>query len=287
MLDNLDPGSYAGLMNRLPLARRAQLLGMLVEGNSLRSAARIGDASLNTVTKLLVDVGNACAAYQFDALRNLSTKRVQVDEIWSFVYAKAKNVPQERRGQFGFGDVWTFTAIDADSKLCVSWLLGPRDGATATEFMQDVASRLSNRIQLSTDGHVMYLDAVEDAFGASVDYAMIQKIYASDPKDERRYSPAVCIGCKKMRVQGDPDPKHVSTSYVERQNLTMRMSMRRFTRLTNAFSKKLENHSAALGLYFMHYNFARIHKTLRVTPAMAAGVSDHLWSLEEIAGLAN
>ena len=243
------------------------------------------NVSKNTVAKLLMDLGSSCAAYQFDALRNLSSKRVQVDEIWSFVYAKTKNVPQERRGQFGFGDVWTYTAIDADSELCISWLLGPRDGGTATEFMQDVAGRLSHRIQLSTDGHTMYLEAVEDAFGAAIDYAMIQKIYGTAPESETRYSPAVCTGVKRYRVQGNPDPRHVSTSYVERANLTMRMGMRRFTRLTNAFSKKLTNHAAMIALFFMHYNFCRIHQTLRVTPAMAAGVSDHVWEIGDILAL--
>jgi IS1 family transposase len=273
------------MANVLKTEKRTTIIAALVEGNSIRATARMVGVSKDTVSKLQVEIGAACARYQHEVLRDLPSRRVQVDEIWSFVYAKAKNVPQRLSGRFGVGDVWTYTAIDADSKLCISWLVGPRDGGTATEFMQDVASRLSKRIQLSTDGHVMYLDAVEDAFGASVDYAMIQKIYASDPKDERRYSPAVCIGCKKLRVQGDPDPKHVSTSYVERQNLTMRMSMRRFTRLTNAFSKKLENHVAAVALHFMYYNFCRIHQTLRITPAMAAGVTKTPWTVEDLVGL--
>lgn len=274
------------MANVLKAEKRAAIIRALVEGNSVRATARMVDVSKDTVAKLQVEIGAACARYQSETLRNLPCRRVQVDEIWSFVYAKAKNVPQRFAGQFGVGDVWTFTAIDADSKLCVSWLVGTRDGATATEFMQDVAGRLAHRIQLSTDGHVMYLDAVEDAFGGAVDYAMIQKIYgpAADA-GERRYSPATCKGSKRARVQGNPDPRHVSTSYVERANLTMRMSMRRFTRLTNAFSKKLENHIAAVALHFMHYNFCRIHQTLRVTPAMAAGVSDHVWEIEELLAL--
>jgi IS1 family transposase len=273
------------MANVLKLERRAAIISALVEGNSVRATARMVNVSKNTVIKLVMDLGSACAAYQYAALRNLSSKRIQVDEIWSFVYAKAKDVPQERVGQFGFGDVWTFTAIDADSKLCVSWLLGTRDAGTATEFMQDVAARLAHRIQLSTDGHRMYLDAVEDAFGGDVDYAMIQKTYGTAPEAETRYSPAVCTGVKRFRVQGNPDPRHVSTSYVERANLTMRMQMRRFTRLTNAFSKKLANHSAMIALFFMHYNFCRVHQTLRVTPAMAAGVSDHVWEIGELLAL--
>jgi len=274
------------MANVLKTEKRAAIIAALVEGNGIRATARMVGVSKDTVSKLQVEIGAACARYQAEALIGLPCRRVQVDEIWSFVYSKAKNIPAHMAGRFGVGDVWTFTAIDADSKLCVSWLVGPRDGGTATEFMQDVASRLRNRIQLSTDGHAMYLEAVEDAFGAAVDYAMIQKIYGPmSEKDERRYSPAVCKGAKKMRVQGDPDPKHVSTSYVERQNLTMRMSMRRFTRLTNAFSKKLENHVAAVALHFMHYNFARTHQSLRVTPAMAAGVANHPWEIEEIVAL--
>jgi IS1 family transposase len=273
------------MANVLKPAKRAAIVAALVEGNGIRATARMVDVSKDTVMKLMVDLGSACAAYQNETLRNLSCKRLQVDEIWSFVYSKGRNVPQERIGQFGFGDVWTFTAIDADSKLCVSWLVGPRDSATATDFMQDVAGRLAGRVQLSTDGLSTYIDAVEKAFGTDVDYAMIQKIYGTSEEHDRRYSPAICIGAKREAIQGNPDPKHVSTSYVERANLTMRMGMRRFTRLTNAFSKKLENHAAAIALFFMHYNFARIHQTLRVTPAMAAGVSDHAWGVEEIVAL--
>src|SRR6266542_2425606 len=273
------------MANILKPEKRAAIISALVEGNSVRATARMVNVSKNTVIKLLMDLGSACAAYQFDALRNLPSKRVQVDEIWSFIYAKAKNVPQERRGRFGFGAFGTFTAIDAASKLCISWTLGTRDTGTATEFMQDVAGRLSHRIQLSTDGHGMYLDAVEDAFGAAIDYAMIQKIYGTAPEAETRYSPAICKGVKRYRVQGNPDPDHVSTSYVERANLTMRMGMRRFTRLTNAFSKKLANHEAMIAVFFMHYNFCRIHQTLRITPAMAAGVSDHVWEIGELVAL--
>lgn len=273
------------MANVLKPEKRAAIISALVEGNSVRATARMVNVSKNTVIKLVMDLGSACAAYQFDALRNLSSKRIQVDEIWSFVYAKAKNVPQERRGQFGFGDVWTFTAIDADSKLCVSWLLGTRDTETATEFMQDVAGRLSSRVQITTDGHRMYLEAMENAFGADVDYAQLVKIYGTNPESEVRYSPAKVLGTSREVIRGNPDPRHVSTSYVERANLSMRMGMRRFTRLTNGFSKKLTNHSAMIALFFMHYNFCRIHQTLRVTPAMAAGVTDRVWGMEDLVGL--
>ena len=272
-------------MNRLPIAKRAQIIQLLVEGSSLRAVSRIADVSINTVTKLLVDVAEAAYGYHNRAVRNVRCRRVQADEIWCFVGAKSKNVPLEKSEQWG--DVWTWTAIDADTKLCVSYLVGGRDGWWATEFMKDVASRIRGRVQLTTDGHRPYLNAVEDAFGADVDYAVLQKIYGASNEPEKRYSPAQCIGCDMKTVSGSPDPDHVSTSFVERQNLTMRMSMRRFTRLTNAFSKKVENHAAAVALHFIHYNFARIHKTLRITPAMAAGLSDHVWSYEEIAGLAN
>ena len=271
-------------MNRMPLNERAKIIGLLVEGMSLRAASRLADCSINTVTKLLVDVGTACAEYQDTVLRNLPCKRIQCDEIWSFVGAKQKNVAQ---GAAGYGDVWTWTAICADTKLIASWMVGSRDGEAAAAFVADLAPRLANRVQLTTDGHKAYLQAVEDAFGADVDYAMLVKLYGAPQgrENERRYSPAECAGAIKGTVQGKPDPAHVSTSYVERQNLTMRMSMRRFTRLTNGFSKKVENHAHAVALHFMHYNFGRIHKTLRVTPAMEAGVSDHVWSLEEIAAL--
>lgn len=273
-------------MNRMPIAQRAQILGFLVEGMSLRAASRLADCSINTVTKLLVDVGMACAEFQDNALRNLTCRRIQCDEIWSFVGAKQKNVPDERRGEFGVGDVWTWTAIDADTKLIASWMVGSRDGDAARAFMGDLAPRLANRVQLTTDGHRVYLDAVEEAFAWDIDYAMLVKHYGEGPQGpDRKYSPAEYVSAEKRRITGRPDKAHVSTSFVERQNLTMRMSCRRFTRLTNAFSKKVENHAHAVALHFMYYNFGRIHKTLRVTPAMEAGVSKHVWSLEEIAAL--
>lgn len=274
-------------MNRLCLESRARIVGLLVEGNSLRSISRLCDVSINTVTKLLVDVGNAAMAYHNEHVRNLRVRNIQCDEIWSFVGAKMKNVTSEQRAA-GWGDAWTWTAIDADTKLCVSYLVGGRDAGWACEFMEDCAARMSSRVQITTDGHRAYLEAVEGAFGMDVDYAQLQKLYGAPTNEEiRRYSPARCLGVDVKVVSGVPNPAHISTSFVERQNLTMRMSMRRFTRLTNGFSKKLENHILAVGLHFIHYNFARIHKTLRVTPAMAAGLSNHVWSLEEIALLAN
>lgn len=276
-------------MNRLNLQKRAQILSCLVEGNSLRATARMTDTAINTVVKLLIDVGQACAKYQDKALRNLKCKRIQCDEIWQFCYAKAKNVPEDKKGQFGYGDIWTWVAICADSKLVPSWLVGNRDAETANEFMADLASRFSNRLQLTTDGLKVYLEAVEGAFGADIDFAMLVKIYGEsmEQKMEKRYSPAKFGGSIREVITGNPDPKSISTSYAERQNLTMRMSMRRFTRLTNGFSKKVENLAHAVSLHFMHYNFGRIHKTLRVTPAMEAGVSDHVWTLKEIAALAD
>jgi IS1 family transposase len=272
-------------MNRLPLARRAALLGMLVEGNSLRATSRLGDVSINTVTKLVVDLGLACAEYHNRTVRNLTCKRIQCDEIWAFCYAKAKNVPADKQGQFGYGDVWTWVALDADTKLVPSWCVGSRGAGTANDFMRDLAGRLANRVQLTTDGHRVYLDAVESAFGSDIDYSMLVKMYGDDPKPDTRYSPGECIGCQTVGITGHPNPQHISTSHVERQNLTMRMGMRRFTRLTNAFSKKVENHVAMVAIHFMHYNFCRIHKTLRVTPAMQAGLSDHVWNIEELIGL--
>jgi IS1 family transposase len=259
---------------------------MFSEGMGLRSTSRLADVSINTATKLLVDLGTACQLYQDEHLRNVRSNRVQCDEIWSFVYAKDKNLPLEELGK-GRGSVWTWTAIDADSKLIISWLVGTRDADSATLFMRDLASRLANRVQLTTDGHRAYLLAVEDAFGADVDYSQLVKLYGEAPEMDTRYSPGECIGCKRERVIGNPNPLDVSTSYVERQNLSMRMGMRRFTRLTNAFSKKIENHMHALAIYFMHYNYARIHKTLRVTPAMQAGITDHVWELEEILQMAD
>jgi IS1 family transposase len=275
-------------MNRLSIERRARIIGWLVEGNSLRATARMTDSAKNTVVKLLVDIGQACGEYQNQVLRNLPCKYLQCDEIWSFCYAKEKNVPEDKRGQFGYGDVWTWTAICADTKLVPAWLVGGRDAETASIFMEDLASRLTHRVQLTTDGHATYLQAIDGAFGTDIDYAMLIKIYGSDfqAEERRKYSPPECIGCATKVITGNPDKKHISTSYAERQNLTMRMSMRRFTRLTNAFSKKVENLAHAVSLHFMYYNFARIHQTLRVTPAMEAGVSDHVWTLEEIAVLA-
>lgn len=272
-------------MNKLSVERRSQILRCLVEGNSIRATSRITEAAKNTVVKLLVDAGKACSEYQDKALRNLTCKRLQCDEIWSFCYAKKKNVPDRHKGEFGYGDVWTWTALDAKTKLVPSWLVGDRSGETACVFVKDLASRLKHRVQLTTDGHSAYLEAVEEAFGDEIDYAMLIKIYGSDPEGEKRYSPAKIIETKSNVVTGNPDRKHISTSYVERQNLTMRMSMRRFTRLTNAFSKKVENLVHAVSLHFMYYNFVRIHKSLDVTPAMEAKVTDRLWDVEDIVEL--
>lgn len=269
-------------MRLLKRDKRAQVLHLLVEGNSLRATGRLADVAFNTVAKLFVDAGRACADYQDRTLRDLPCKRLQLDEIWSFVYAKAKNVPAARNPPPGAGDVWTWVAIDAATKLVPSWHIGTRDGYVAEAFVRDLASRLANRVQITTDGHRPYLEAVESAFGADVDYAMLQKIYGPSPEGQRRYSPAECIGIQERVIEGNPDPVHISTSYVERQNLTMRMSIRRFTRLTNAFSKKLENHAHSVALHYMHYNFARIHKSLRITPAMAAGVTDRVWDVKDI-----
>jgi IS1 family transposase len=275
-------------MNRLPLAKRAQILNLLVEGNSLRSASRIADVSINTVYKLLIDAGEACAAYHDEHVRGVAAKRVQCDEIWSFVYAKQKNVAAAKRKDLAYGDAWTWVAIDADTKLVLSYLVGDRDAEYAMALMDDLRQRVTTRLQLTTDGHSPYLQAVEEAFGADIDYAMLVKLYGippAEPEAARRYTPSECIGTRKRDITGNPDPQHISTSYVERQNLTMRMAMRRFTRLTNAFSKKLDNHTHAVALHYMHYNFVRIHKTLRITPAMAAGIARTLWSLDDIAAL--
>ena len=271
-------------MNRLSTEKRAAILGMLVEGNSLRATTRMAGVSINTVSKLLLDIGEACAAYQDDHLRDLPCKTIEADEIWSFVYSKQRNVPEDLKGQFGVGDVWTWTALCSDSKLIVSWYVGSRQQEDADAFMLDLASRLRDRIQLTTDGLSAYPNAVGLAFKRNIDFAQLIKKYASD-SSVGRYSPAVCTGTRVRVDRGTPDPDRISTSYVERQNLTMRMGMRRFTRLTNGFSKKLDNHMAAIALHFMHYNFARSHKTLGCTPAMAAGIADHPWSLVEIAGL--
>jgi IS1 family transposase len=277
------------IMNKLSAERRAQIIGCLVEGNSIRGTVRMTGAAKNTITKLLVDLGEACAEYQDGVLQDLPCKVVEADEIWSYAYSKQKNVPEQFKGTPGYGDVWTFTAICADTKLVPSWLVGERTKYDAAVFLEDLASRLAGRIQLSTDGHPMYESSVYQAFGNNVDWAAIQKTYASDPKEGGKYSPAVCTGTKTRVLKGEPDPARISTSYVERQNLTMRMGMRRFTRLTNGFSKKVENLAHAVSLHFLHYNFARPHAAVKEkyprTPAMAAGVADHIWSLEEIAAL--
>jgi len=272
-------------MNQLNTAKRCQIIAALIEGNSINATCRMLGVGKNTVLRLLADAGCACAAYHEANVRNLRVARIQCDEIWAFIYGKDKNLSLEQV-QGGLGSVWTWTAIDADTKLVVSYMLGDRGAETAHAFMEDVASRVSNRIQLTTDGHRVYADAVEDAFGAEIDYAMLVKIYgASNDNPESRYSPATCIGCRTGVLSGRPDPKYISTSYVERQNLSMRMGMRRFTRLTNGFSKKFENHAHQVALYFFHYNFCRVHKSLRVTPAMEAGLTDHVWTLEELCGL--
>lgn len=281
----LDQLKYNLIMNTLKPEKQKQIVAALVEGNSLRSTARMCNVSFNTVLKFLPRIGKACAEYQDKAFQNLSCKRLQCDEIWSFCYAKEKNVPEDKKGKFGFGDVWTFVALCADSKLVPSWRIGRRDLQNATLFMKDLAGRLKNKVQLTTDGHRIYLDAVENAFGSEVDFSQLVKIYGSSPESEVRYSPAECIGTEINKVQGNPDPDHISTSYVERQNLTLRMQNRRFTRLTNAFSKKIENHGFHLALHYMYYNFCRVHKTLRVTPAMEAGVTDHVWDISEIVNL--
>jgi IS1 family transposase len=278
-------------MNRLSAERRAQVVGCLVEGMSIRATVRVTGVAKNTVTKLLVDLGSACSEFLDGELQHLTSRRIECDEIWSFVGAKQKHVPEGREDEWG--DWWTWVAIDAETKLVPSWYVGKRTATDALEFMRDVASRLDNRVQLTTDGHQPYLVAVDRAFGDDIDYAMLQKLYGNDPaEDQKRYSPAKCIGVEVRPMTGNPDPRYISTSYVERQNLTMRMSMRRFTRLTNAFSKKVENLAAAVSLHFMHYNFSRVHASLRTnahpyprTPAMAAGVADHVWTIAEIVGL--
>ncbi|HWO33778.1 MAG TPA: IS1 family transposase [Candidatus Acidoferrum sp.] len=271
-------------MKRLTVEQKTRVVAALVEGNSVRSTVRMTGVAKNTVIKLVLDLADACAAYHDRNVRKLKVRRLQCDEIWQFIGSKAKNTRPEKKA-IGWGDVWTWTGLDADTKLCVSYLVGGRDLGWAKEFMEDCASRIRNRVQITTDGHKAYLEAVENAFGADIDYAQLQKIYGASGENETRYSPARCIGCDMKVVSGNPDPKHVSTSFVERQNLSMRMSIRRFTRLTNGFSKKIENHAAAVAIWFMYYNFGRVHTTLRVTPAMEAGISNHVWGIEELCGL--
>ena len=286
ILDAKQVSSYIIGMNKLPIQKRVQILSMLCEGSSMRSISRVCDVSINTVAKMLVDAGKVCAAFHDEQVRGVAAKRVQVDEIWSFTYAKQKNVAAAKAAPEGAGDTWTWTALDADSKLIVGWFVGGRDGECANLFMNDVASRLRNRVQLTSDGHKAYLEAVEGAFGADVDYAQLAKMYGNAPETFKgRYSPAECTGIKKTVIEGEPDGKHISTSYVERQNLTMRMHMRRFTRLTNGFSKKFESHVHMVALYTVFYNFTKIHKTIKVTPAMAAGITGKLMSMEDIANL--
>lgn len=289
MLDTKHKSSHIVGMNKLPLKTRVQILSMLCEGSSMRSISRVCDVSINTVSKLLVDAGKFCADLHDREVRNVKAQKVQCDEIWSFVGAKAKNVPNMKQPVEGAGDVWTWTALDSDSKLIVSWLVGGRDSEYALAFMDDVKDRLANRVQLTTDGHKAYLNAVEEAFGADIDYAMLVKQYGEPEgravQQERRYSPAVCTGARKTKIEGNPDPALVSTSHVERANLTMRMANRRFTRLTNAFSKKFENHVHMVAIYTVWYNFIKMHKTLRMTPAMAAGVTDKLWSMDDLVAM--
>lgn len=273
-------------MNKLSTQKRMQVVAALVEGASINSTVRMTGISKPTILKLLADLGKACAEYQDRTIRNLTCKRIQCDEIWSFCFAKDKNLSDEMKGKFGFGSVWTWTALDADSKLMVSYLVGERSTPYAVKFISDLASRLTHRVQVTTDGHRPYLKAIDGAFGADVDYAMLEKIYSVPPSEgATRYSPAQCCGTVTHRITGNPDKDHISTSYVERMNLQMRMGMRRFTRLTNAHSKKIQNHVHAISLYFMFYNFARIHQTLRVTPAMQAGIADHVWSIGDIIAL--
>ena len=270
-------------MNKLHLKARSLILNMLCEGQSMRATARLADVSFNTVAKLLIEAGKVCVDLHDELVQGVTSRRVQCDEVWSFTYAKQKNVATAKAAPQEAGDTWTWTALDADTKLIVSSMVGGRDAEYANAFMDDVASRLANRVQMTTDGHKAYLEAVEGSFGAAIDYAQLIKVYGNAPETFKgRYSPADCTGIVKLTVEGQPDEKHISTSFVERQNLTMRMHMRRFTRLTNAFSKKLENHMHMVALYTVWYNFIRIHKTLRITPAMAAGLSETVWDMEDL-----
>lgn len=269
-------------MNRLTSEKRVQVINCLIEGCSIRSTVRMTGAAKKTVMRLVLEVGEFCAEYQDKAFRNLKCKRLQVDELWSFCYCKQKNVTESIAEKHVAGDVWLWSAVDAETKLVPSWYVGQRDAITATEFIADLESRLANRVQLTSDGHKVYLNAVIDAFADEIDYAQLVKYYGNEPEAQKRYSPAVCTGAEKIIRLGDPDPKHISTSYVERHNLSVRMTVRRFTRLTNAFSKKIENHCAAIALGYFAYNFIKIHRTLRVTPAMAAGVTDRLWDVRDL-----
>jgi IS1 family transposase len=287
-LTNAKAVLYNLTMNRLDINKQIQIIRCLIDGVSVRGTSRITGVSKVTILKLLADIGKVCAEYQDKVFHDLTCKKIQCDEIWSFCYAKEKNVPEDKQGQFGYGDIWTFTAICADSKLIPSWHFGRRDTENAKVFMKDLSSRMKHKVQLTTDGHRMYLEAVEDAFGKDVDFSQLIKIYGvSEGETEKRYSPAKCFGTETIKIQGNPDDKNVSTSYIERQNLTMRMGMRRYTRLTNGFSKKFENHIHSVALHFMYYNFCRIHQTLRVTPAMEAGVTDRLWDIGDILTLLN
>jgi IS1 family transposase len=267
-------------MKRLTREKQSQIISALIEGCSIRSTSRMFGVSKDTVLKLQVEAGYLAADYQDKVFRGLGCKRVQCDEIWAFCWCKDKNIPADKQGKLGIGSVWTWTAIDADTKLIPSFAVGNRDAVTARILIDDLAGRLAHRIQLTTDGHKAYLEAVEDSFGADIDYAMLVKIYAAS-QEETRYSPAECVGCERKKIMGNPNPADISTSYIERSNLTLRMGIRRFTRLTNAFSKKIENHGAAVGLYLMHYNFCRVHQSLRCTPAMEAGLTGHIWSTIE------
>ncbi len=283
----LSLGSEDSAMNQLTNEKRTQVIASLVEGNSIRATVRMTGVAKGTVLKLLKDVGTVCTAYQDKKFKKLPCKRIQCDEIWSFCYAKEKNVPKDKAGKFGYGNIWTWTALCADTKLVPSWYIGNRDAVSAMYFMRDLKKRLKHRVQLTTDSHKSYLVAVNHAFGDDVDYAMLVKLYSSEPgrPSDVRYSPSMCVGAEERPINGTPESRHISTSFVERNNLTMRMSMRRFTRLTNAFSKKVDNLSFAVALHFMYYNFCRVHQSLKVTPAMASGVTSRVWQISDIVKL--
>jgi IS1 family transposase len=284
LLDKLFKMLDTVFMNRLTKDKRIRVVSALVEGCGINATCRMTGVSKPTVLKLLADLGAACYSFHNCYVRGLNCKHIQCDEIWSFVGAKQKNASEDKVAS-GWGDAWTWTALDADTKLMVSYVVGQRGAWWAKKFMEDVASRVNSRVQITTDGHRVYVEAIEGAFGMDVDYAMLIKLYGNPARPDTRYSPGECIGTETVMVTGNPDPKHISTSFVERQDLTMRMSIRRFTRLTNGFSKKLENHEAAIALHYMHYNFCRIHKTLRVTPAMEARIENHVWTIEELVNL--